>query len=60
MTLPQWLLAIGFALCVLGVMIATVTQGSPLGRYIMLAGLVPIAIGGVGALVQHLRTRNRR
>jgi len=60
MTLPQWLLAIGFALCVLGVMVATVTQGNPAGRYVMLGGLVPIVAGGLGALVQHLRTRSHR
>jgi drug/metabolite transporter (DMT)-like permease len=57
MAWPQWLLAIGFALCVGGVMLATVTQGSPAGRYVMLSGLVPIAIGGLGALAQRLRTR---
>jgi hypothetical protein len=56
MTRPQWLLAIGFVLCVGGVMVATVTQGSPAGRYVMVSGLVPIAIGGLGALVQRLRT----
>lgn len=60
MTLPQWLLTIGFALCVFGVMVATVTQGSPAGRYLMVAGLVPIAVGGLGALVHHLRTRSHR
>jgi uncharacterized membrane protein len=60
MTLSQWLLAIGFALCVLGVMVATVTQGSSAGRYVMLGGLVPIAVGGLGAFVQNLRTRRRR
>jgi drug/metabolite transporter (DMT)-like permease len=57
MTWPQWLLAIGFALCVSGVMVATVTQGSPAGQYVMVSGLVPIAIGGVGVLAQHLRGR---
>jgi uncharacterized membrane protein len=60
MTLPQWLLTIGFALCVLGVIVATVTQGSPAGRYVMLGGLVPIAVGGLGVLVQHLRSRPHR
>jgi hypothetical protein len=60
MTWPQWLLAIGFVLCVGGVMVATVTQGSPVGRYVMLSGLVPIAIGGLGALAQRLRTRHHR
>jgi len=57
MTWPQWLLAIGFALCVSGVMVATVTQGSPAGQYVMVSGLVPVAIGGVGVLAQHLRGR---
>jgi drug/metabolite transporter (DMT)-like permease len=60
MTWPQWLLAIGFVLCIGGVMVATVTQGSPAGRYVMVSGLVPIAIGGLGALVQRLRTRQQR
>jgi drug/metabolite transporter (DMT)-like permease len=60
MTWPQWLLAIGFVLCVVGVMVATVTQGSPAGRYVMLGGLVPIAVGGLGALGQRLRTRRPR
>ena len=60
MAWPQWSLAIGFVLCVGGVMVATVTQGSPAGRYVMLSGLLPIAIGGVGALAQHLRTRHHR
>jgi hypothetical protein len=41
-------------------MVATVTQGSPAGRYVMLSGLVPIAAGGFGVLVQRLRTRQRR
>ena len=57
---PQWLLAIGFVLCLGGVMVATVTQGSPAGQYVMLSGLVPIAIGGVGALAQRLRSRHPR
>lgn len=57
---PKWLVAIGFGLGVVGVMVATVTQGSPAGRYVMLSGLVPIAVGGVGALVQWLRTRQAR
>ena len=60
MAWPQWLLAIGFVVCVGGVMVATVTQGSPAGRYVMLSGLVPIAIGGLGALAQRLRTRHHR
>ncbi len=60
MTWPQWLLTIGFGLCVGGVMVATVTQGSPAGRYVMVSGLLPIAIGGVGALAQHLRSRHPR
>ena len=59
MTWPQWLLAIGFVLCIGGVMVATVTQGSPAGRYVMVSGLVPIAIGGLGALVQRLRSRQQ-
>jgi uncharacterized membrane-anchored protein len=53
-------LAIGFVVCVVGVMVATVTQGSPAGRYVMLGGLVPIGVGGLGVLVQRLRTRERR
>jgi hypothetical protein len=60
MTWPQWSLTIGFILCVGGVMVATVTQGSPLGRYVMISGLVPIAIGGLGALAQRLRSRHPR
>ena len=60
MTWPQWLLAIGLVLCVGGVMVATVTQGSPAGRYVMLGRLVPIAVGGLGALVQRQRARRRR
>ena len=60
MAWPQWLVAIGFGLGVVGVMVATVTQGSPAGRYVMLSGLVPIAVGGVGALVEWLRTRRAR
>jgi uncharacterized membrane protein len=60
MTWPQWLLTIGFVLCVVGVMVATVTPGSPAGRYVMLGGLVPIVGGGLGALVQRLRTRHLR
>lgn len=60
MAWPQWLLAIGFVACVGGVMVATVTQGSPAGRYVMLSGLVPVAIGGLGALAQRLRTRHHR
>lgn len=60
MAWPQWLVTIGFVLCVGGVMVATVTQGSPAGRYVMLSGLVPIVIGGVGALVQRLRSRHPR
>ena len=60
MTWPQWLLAIGFVLCVGSVMVPTVTQGSPAGRYVMLSGLVPIAIGGVGALAQRLCSRHPR
>jgi hypothetical protein len=57
---PQWLLAIGFVPCVVGVMVATVAQGSPAGRYVMLSGLVPIAARGFGVLVQRLRTRQQR
>lgn len=59
MTWPQWLLAIGFALCVGGVMVATVTQGSPAGRYMMVSGLVPITIGAIGALALRLWTQHR-
>jgi drug/metabolite transporter (DMT)-like permease len=60
MTWPQWLLAIGFVLCVGGVMVATVMQGSPAGQYVMVSGQVPIAIGGLGALVQRLRVQQQR
>ncbi len=60
MTWPQWLLAIGFVLFVAGVMVATVAQGNLAGRYVTMSGLVPIAIGGVGALAQHLRSRHPR
>ncbi len=57
MAWSQWLLAIGFGVCIVGVMVATVTQGSPTGRYVMLIGLVPIVLGGLGALLQRLRAR---
>lgn len=60
MTWTQWLLAIVFAPRVGGVVVATVTQGGPAERYVMVSGLVPIAIGGLGALAQRLRTRHRR
>jgi drug/metabolite transporter (DMT)-like permease len=58
MTWPKWLVAIGFGLGIVGVMVATVTQGSPAGRYVMLVGLVPIVVGGLGTLVQWLRSRH--
>jgi drug/metabolite transporter (DMT)-like permease len=60
MTLPQWLLAIGFGLFVVGIMVATVAQGNPAGRYVMLGGLVPIVIGGCGALLERLRAQRHR
>ncbi len=60
MTWPQWLLTVGFGLCVGGIMVATVTPGSPAGRYVMLGGLVPVAVGGLGALVQRQRARRHR
>jgi hypothetical protein len=60
MTWSPWFLAIGFVLWVGGVMVATVTQGSPAGRYVMVIGLVPIVIGGVGALARRLRSGHSR
>lgn len=58
---PRTLLAIGFFTIVLGVVIGAATQGSPVARYVALAGLIPIAIALVGFVVQGLgRIRNGR
>ncbi|HSB69158.1 MAG TPA: hypothetical protein VLT62_07500 [Candidatus Methylomirabilis sp.] len=59
MTIPQWMLSIGLLMMVVGVMIGTIAQGSPVARYVAVSGVVPIAIGGIGVLVQRLRARRK-
>jgi hypothetical protein len=57
MGLPRTLLAIGFFTIVLGVVIGAATEGSPVARYVALAGLVPIAAAAVAFIVQFLQGR---
>jgi hypothetical protein len=57
MGLPRTLLAIGFFTIVLGVVIGAATEGSPVARYVALAGLVPIAAAMVVFVVQFVTAR---
>jgi len=61
MSWPRMLLAIGFFTIVAGVVVGAATQGSPVARYVALAGLIPIVIAIVGFVVQSLgKARNGR
>ncbi len=51
---PRSCLAIGFFMIMVGVVVGAASEGSPIAKYIALAGLVPIAVGIIGLVIQKL------
>ena len=55
--LPRTLLAIGFFVILAGVVIGAATEGSPVARYVAMAGLLPIAAAVVAFVLEALGKR---
>ncbi len=52
---PRTCLAIGFFLIMIGVVVGAASDGSPAAKYIAMTGLIPIAAGITGMVIQKLR-----